>query len=149
MYRSILVPLDGSKRAEAILPHVEQLAQRYEAKVIFFRVVEPPPLMVTPGQPDINLHQQQLDQRREKAELYLKAIEGEFQQLGIDARMALGRGPVVEAIISEATRQEADLIALASHGRGGLAQVFYGSVAAGVLQRVDRPLLLVRSQIGE
>jgi nucleotide-binding universal stress UspA family protein len=141
--------LDGSKRAEAILPHVEQLAQRYEAKVVFFRVVEPPPLMVTPGQPDINLHQQQLDQRREKAELYLKAIEGEFQQLGIDARMALGRGPVVEAIISEATRQEADLIALASHGRGGLAQVFYGSVAAGVLQRVDRPLLLVRSQIGE
>ena len=149
MYRSILVPLDGSKRAEAILPHVEQLAQRYEAKVIFLRVVEPPPLMVTPGQPDINLHQQQLAQRREKAELYLKAIEGEFQQLGIDARMALGRGPVVEAIISEATRQEADLIALASHGRGGLAQVFYGSVAAGVLQRVDRPLLLVRSQIGE
>ena len=149
MYRSILVPLDGSKRAEAILPHVEQLAQRYEAKVVFFRVVEPPPLMVTPGQPDINLHQQQLDQRREKAELYLKAIEGEFQQLGIDARTALGRGPVVEAIINEAERRQADLIALASHGRGGLAQVFYGSVAAGVLQRVDRPLLLVRSQTGD
>jgi uncharacterized protein YggE len=42
-----------------------------------------------------------------------------------------------------------DLIALASHGHSGLAQVFYGSVAAGVLQRVDRPLLLIRSQIGE
>jgi nucleotide-binding universal stress UspA family protein len=146
MYKTILVPLDGSKRAEAILPHVEQLAQRYEAKVIFLRVVEPPPLMVTPAQPDMSLYQQQLEQRRERAELYLKAIEGEFQQLGIDAQMALGRGPVVEAIISEAVRQEADLIALTSHGRGGLAQVFYGSVAAGVLHRVDRPLLLVRSQ---
>jgi nucleotide-binding universal stress UspA family protein len=145
MYKKILVPLDGSKRAEAILPHVQELAQRYEAKVIFLRVVEPPPLMVAPAQPDMSLYQQQLEQRREEAEVYLKAIEGKFQQLGIDAPMALGRGPVVEAIISEAERQEADLIALASHGRGGLAQVFYGSVAAGVLQRVDRPLLVVRS----
>ena len=61
--------------------------------------------------------------------------------------MELGRGAVVEAIIAAAARHEVDLIALASHGHSGLAQVFYGSVAAGVLQRVDRPLLLVRSQI--
>jgi nucleotide-binding universal stress UspA family protein len=39
-----------------------------------------------------------------------------------------------------------DLIALASHGRGGLARVFYGSVAAGLLHRVDRPLLIIRSR---
>jgi nucleotide-binding universal stress UspA family protein len=147
MYKRILVPLDGSKRAETILPHVEQLAQRFEAEVIFLRVVEPPPLMVTPGQPDMTLHQQEVEQRTQEAELYLKAIEGEFQQLGINARIELGQGPVVEAIIAAAAQHEIDLIALASHGRSGLAQVFYGSVAAGVLHRVDRPLLLVRSQI--
>lgn len=146
MYKRILAPLDGSKRAEAILPHVEQLAQRFEAEVIFLRVVEPPPLMVTPGQPDMTLYQQEVEQRTEEAELYLKAIEGEFQQLGINARMELGQGPVVEAIITAAARHKVDLIALTSHGRSGLAQVFYGSVAAGVLHRVDRPLLLVRSQ---
>jgi nucleotide-binding universal stress UspA family protein len=149
MYKTILVPLDGSKRAEAILPHVEELAQRYEAKVVFFRVVEPPPLMVMPGQPDMTLHRQELERRTEEAERYLKAIEGEFRQLGINARLELGHGAVVEAIISAATRHEADVIALASHGRSGLAQVFYGSVAAGVLQRLDRPLLLVRSRAGE
>ena len=44
MYNSILVPLDGSKRAEAILPHVENLAGRYGATVIFLRVVELVPL---------------------------------------------------------------------------------------------------------
>jgi len=38
-----------------------------------------------------------------------------------------------------------DLIAMASHGRGGLAQAFYGSVAVGVLHRVDRPLLIIRA----
>jgi nucleotide-binding universal stress UspA family protein len=42
-------------------------------------------------------------------------------------------------------QEEADLIAMASHGRSGLSRVFYGSVAAGVLHRVDRPLLLIRS----
>ena len=146
MYKKILVPLDGSKRAEAILPHVEQIARCGQATVIFLRVVEPPPLMVTPGQPDMKLHQQKLQQRMEEAESYLKGIRGEFQQLGIDAEMEFGHGAVVEAIINAAVQNKADLIALASHGRSGLGQVVYGSVAAGVLQRVDRPLLLIRSQ---
>jgi len=54
-------------------------------------------------------------------------------------------GPVVETIITVAEGEGADLIAMASHGRTGLSRVFYGSIAAGVLQRVDRPLLLIRS----
>jgi len=41
MYKTILVPLDGSKRAEAILPHVENLALSLNAKVILFKVAEP------------------------------------------------------------------------------------------------------------
>jgi nucleotide-binding universal stress UspA family protein len=41
MYKKILVPLDGSKRAEAILPYVEELAQCAKAKVIFLQVIEP------------------------------------------------------------------------------------------------------------
>lgn len=145
MYKSILVPLDGSKRAEAILPHVEELAHRFEAKVVFIQVVEAPPLAVTPGQPDTVIYQQELDRRTEKAGTYLKALQGEFKNKGIDARIELGKGPVVETIINACVRHEADLIALASHGNTGLEQVFYGSVAAGILQRVDRPLLLIRS----
>jgi nucleotide-binding universal stress UspA family protein len=145
MYKTILVPLDGSRRAEAILPHVEELAQRYEAKVIFLRVIEPPSLMVTPARPDMSLYRQELDRRTEEARAYLEGVQGVFQEKGIEAEMELGQAPIVEAIIDGAAQKSADLIALASHGRGGLAQVFYGSVAAGVLQRVDRPLLLIRS----
>jgi len=145
MYKTILVPLDGSKRAEFILPHVEELAQRYEARVVFTRIVEPPPLVLPPGQPDLTIYQSELEKRMEEAELYLKGIQGEFEEKGIDARRELGKGPVVEAIVNMAIRHDADLIALASHGHSGLAQVFYGSVAAGILQRVDRPLLLIRS----
>ena len=78
-------------------------------------------------------------------EAYLATTQGEFREKGITARTRIAQGPVVEAIIDAAEREGADLIAMASHGRTGLPQVFYGSVAAGVLHCVDRPLLLIRS----
>ncbi len=146
MYNNILVPLDGSKRAEAILPHVEALAQRYDATVIFLQVVEPVPFIVGPEGAYMAQHQRELDRWKKQAESYLATLQGEFREKGVEARTHIAYGPVVEEIINAAEREGADLIAIASHGRNGLSQVFYGSVAAGVLHRVDRPLLLVRSQ---
>ena len=49
-------------------------------------------------------------------------------------------------IFDTALAEDADLIAIATHGRSGLSQGFYGSVAAGVLNRADRPLLVTRSR---
>lgn len=145
MYSKILVPLDGSKRAEAILPYVESLARCYGAKVVFLGVVEPMPVIVPYDgmypQFDQQAHRQLIDEM----ETYLAARRGEFREKGIEAKMELGHGPVVEEIIAAAEREEVDLIAMASHGRTGLSRVFYGSVAAGVLHRVNRPLLLIRS----
>ena len=66
-------------------------------------------------------------------------------QKGIASEAHVVHGPVVETIIKIAERESVDLIAMASHGRTGLQRVFYGSVAAGVLHRADRPLLLIRS----
>ena len=146
MYNTILVPLDGSKRAEVILRHVEELAQRYDARVIFLQVVEPAPIIVGPEGAYMVQHQQELDQWTKRAESYLAALQGEFREKGIEARTRVVSGPVVDAIIRAAEREGVDLIAMASHGRSGLSQVFYGSVAAGVLHRIDRPLLLIRSQ---
>ena len=87
---------------------------------------------------------EELERRSKQAESCLAALQGEFREKGI--RGPGGRvvhGPVVQAIIDAVEREGADLIALASHGRSGLSRVFYGSVAAGVLHRVDRPLLLI------
>jgi nucleotide-binding universal stress UspA family protein len=140
--------LDGSKRAEAILPHVEELARHYAAKVILLQVVEPAPTIAGSegAYTYMGLHQQELDRWTEQVESYLAALQGEFREKGIEARTHIAYGPVVEEIINAADREGAGLIAIASHGRSGLPQVFYGSVAAGVLHRVDRPLLLIRSR---
>ena len=148
MYHKILVPLDGSKRAEKILPHVEELARRYKAKVIFLQVVEYKMVPTTEGA-FINLTEQEFDQAKKQAETHLEGIQGEFREKNIESKIYVAHGPVVGGIIDTAAQEGVDLIALASHGRGGLSRVFYGSVAAGLLHRVDRPLLIIRSRNSE
>ena len=147
MYNTILVPLDGSKRAEVILPHVEELAQRNNAKVVFIRVVEPYRI---PAELEITSFEQTQEAfnklQAKQAESYLAGLKEKFREQGINAYTLVINGSVVEAIINAAESEGADLIAIASHGRSGLPRVFYGSVAAGVLHRVDRPLLVIRSR---
>ena len=149
MYETILVPLDGSERAEAILPHVEKLTRLCGAEVILLQVVDPPPRIEVPEEFNMALHQQQLERLAQRAQDYLSSLEDGFREKGFRVRKRVVYGPVVEAILTTANREKADLIAIASHGRTGLTQVFYGSVAAGVLHRIDRPLLLIRSQESE
>lgn len=147
LYQRILVPLDGSKRAEAILLHVEDMAQCYQAQVILLQVIEPRPLLIdgTYAVPDLVEHEEHF----KTAEGYLQALQGKLHKKGLEVKIQVAQGPVVTEIIDTAEREKVDLIAMASHGRTGLARVFYGSVAAGVLHRIDRPLLLVRSEDSE
>jgi len=146
MYHKILVPLDGSKRAEAILPHVEQLAQRYGSVVILCQVVAPIPPGVGADGAHLMLTATELTWEIEEAESYLARWQAEFEKRGLKAVTQVVRGCPADAIIEVAESEKADLIAMASHGRTGLSRVFYGSVAAAILNRVDRPLLLVRSR---
>ena len=145
MYKVILVPLDGSERAEAILPHVDDLARCYRAKVVFLQVVEQEPLIIGPDVVYPMSNQDMMEERTKAAENYLATKQAEFRARGIEVETYVVHGPVVEEIITYADRTKADLIAMASHGRTGLSRVFYGSVAAGVLNKVDRPLFLIRS----
>ena len=149
MYSTIIVPLDGSKRAETILPHVEQLAQRYNAKVIFLQVIQPLETFPRIGTASHDLYLRAYKQQELESENYLTGWEGEFREKGIKAGKCVAHGPIVDTIIKVAEREGADLVAIASHGRTGLPRVFYGSIAAGLLHSIDRPLLLVRSRNNE
>ena len=145
MYKKILVPLDGSKRAERILPYVEKLAHDNGATVIFLTVVSAPKIF---GYDDLQYahFQKEIDTAMEEAETYIKGIGGEFRAKGIETRCRTVMGPVVKEILDAAERENADLVAMCSHGRGGLSRLFYGSVASGILNRVDRPLLIIRAR---
>jgi nucleotide-binding universal stress UspA family protein len=147
MYNTILVPLDGSKRAEAILPHVRKMARHYNAKLILTEIIVAEP--VTDMDYRVETDEKTIERSPatplEIAETYLANIQKDFESENIETEAHIGEGPIAETIIEIAKHANADLIAMASHGRTGLGHVFYGSVAAGVLHRADRPLLMIRS----
>jgi nucleotide-binding universal stress UspA family protein len=145
MYNIILVPVDGSKRAERILPYVEELACARESIVIFMQVVEPELAVTNSNEIPPYLDMEKSDRIVAEAKDYLTSLVGEMRDKGLAAKYVIEYGPIVRAILDVAEREKASLIAMASHGRTGLARAFYGSVTAGVLQQTDRPLLLIRS----
>lgn len=150
MYTTILVPLDGSTLAESVLPHVEELAKLFGSTVILVHVMELSHLVgVTKGELYDSLPQMtpaEVNNQMNEARRYLGALVERMKGEDIKARGIVEYGPVVATIMRVARQYEVELIAMASHGRGGLTDVYYGSVAGGVLQRIDRPLLIVRAQ---
>jgi nucleotide-binding universal stress UspA family protein len=147
MYKKILVPLDESKRSEAILPHVENLARCFDAQIILLNIFEPVRIYSSfQGYvPEFESIQQKFEATIRDTERYLKGLVGEFREKNISAKLIVEEGSVVSTIMRIAEREEADLIAMSSHGRTGLSRVFYGSVTAGVLNHTNRPLLLIRA----
>jgi nucleotide-binding universal stress UspA family protein len=147
MYKKILVPLDGSMRAETILPHVENLALHLHAGVILLYVDEAGDLLLERDEViDVNAYLEKRRERLKKTQTYLQGIIDKWRSIDISAQMRIGRGSVVACIIDTAKRESADLVAMTSHGQGGAERAFYGSVAGGVLNKIDRPLLLIRSR---
>jgi len=147
MYKTILVPLDGSKRAETIIEHVTELARKFNSKLILLTAVESKLFqdnveMAGASMGDYSTTEEEIA----NAEAYLARLQQELTRKDIQAETRVIRGLPVPVIKETAKHEKADLIAIASHGRGGLARVFYGSVAGEILNQADRPLLLIRSQ---
>jgi nucleotide-binding universal stress UspA family protein len=147
MYQKILVPLDGSSRAEAILPHAKDLARSLRAEVILLYVDESADLMLERDEVvDVNRFLENRRRQLKAKEDYFQAIADEWSAGDIAVRWRIAHGSVVRGIIDCAAKEAVDLVAMASHGMAGVESTYYGSVAAGVLNRIDRPLLLIRSQ---
>jgi nucleotide-binding universal stress UspA family protein len=144
MYRKVLVPLDGSARAEKILPHVEGLAQNSPCEVRLLQVVEP---IVEVNNLDIFVPRgEQFTAAMKLAQTYIDSVANRLTEHGVSTAGWAISGGVIDTICKVAEQEKVDLIAMASHGRTGAARVFYGSIASGLLHRIDRPLLIIRSR---
>ena len=146
MYKNILLPLDGSRRAEAILPHVENIAARFGARVIILIVEEPAVQLEYDEIINAERYLAERAEMRKNITTYALKVVNQLKEKDVPADFLIGKGDVVQSIIKTAEKENIDLIAMASHGRGGWARTFYGSVSAGVLQKVDRPILMIRSR---
>ncbi len=139
MFARILVPLDGSPLAEAILPEVGELAALHGAEVVLLRVAL---VHILPGVDQTDAQVRAV----EEAERYLADVERHLATRGIRVTSAVRYGHAVEEILDHAQSAGADLIAMSTHGRGGLGRLVLGSVAETVLRAAAVPVLLLRAR---
>lgn len=144
MYKKILVPLDGSKLAEAALPHAESLAGQYDATLILLSVITPPTITTGRGVEAMQLFGTEIDTLQQDAEQYLHGLKNKLSKRRIQVKTVVKLEPVVRSIVATASESAVDLVIIASHGRSGLGRVFFGSIAAGVLNRIEQPLMIIR-----
>src|SRR6478735_8626536 len=138
--RRVMVPLDGSRLAEATLPIARALAARLGATISLLHVLEQEPPATVHGEPHL--------MTAADAERYLARIAEGLAATGFDVERHVHDNPeksVTESLADHVREFNPDLILLASHGSGGVRGFLFGGVAQQVLRLSDRPVLLVHA----
>lgn len=149
-YARILVPIDGSSRAESVLPRAVRLASSEKSELILC-FVTPPPGVAEIGISDdeaIALRDKVTDRNRRIGKSYLEGITDRLSGAGV----AISTQTVVgedarRSLLQVAKEQRADLIFIASHGQSGHADVPAGDVASFILKRSGIPVLMLRQSM--
>ena len=152
MFKKILTCLDGSKLAEQTLPYVTEQALHFNSKIVLLQVI-PPPVTATPGVPGVAgvpVETEAMLEETQRAEARAEAYLGDVAQLLQRRRLKVDSvtwvGSVGESIITYAENNKVDLIAIATHGRGGLKRAIFGSIADFILRNSTLPMLVIRPQ---
>jgi Ala-tRNA(Pro) deacylase len=155
MFRRIVVPLDGSPLAETILPHVRRLAADSSLEVLLLAVAPLPPPTQMAGrlreraeqreEPGVYLDQIVADEEHELGR-YLTEQARQLTTGGVSVRTRVCVGDPAPEIVRCAREEQADAVAMSTHGRTGLDRLLHGSVAEAVLRTASLPVLLFRPE---
>jgi nucleotide-binding universal stress UspA family protein len=149
VYQHILVPLDGSQRAENVLPIITQLAQFHKLQVHLVQVVETPEMarQMPPTAEDIDLANQVVTRNREEAGRYLEEVKARSYLEGIHVQTHLITSDNAATALHQMGEQEhIDLVTLSAHGYTGNLQWPYGSMVNNFILYGKAPLLIVQDQ---
>ncbi len=141
MFKRILLPLDSSKLAECVLPHLVAIARIHEPQVLLMRVSEP--FGVTARLRMIDPVDWQI--RKAEAESYLSGVAVRLQNVGLPVSTHLYDGRPAEQIIEVANSWDADLILMSSHGQSGISPWNVSSVVQQVILRAHRSIMIIRA----
>jgi nucleotide-binding universal stress UspA family protein len=142
---AIVLALDGSAFAEAALPYAAELARELACPMRLVIAVpwQPGPIEAS-GISYSLIHETVAD-----AEHYLDGVIDQVRRGDIEARGEVVVGPAARTIQDAADDARAAAIVMATHGRGGLSRLAFGSVAAAVLEHTSHPLLLIHPMRGQ
>ena len=146
-YRHILVPLDGSQRAENVLPIITQLANFHKSQIHLVQVVQTPEMarQMPPVREDIELSNRVVERNRVEAEHYLEQLKSRSYLEGITIQTHLIAGDNAAVALHQIEEQEhIDLVVLSAHGYSGNHQWPYGSMVNNFIMYGKVSLLIVQ-----
>jgi nucleotide-binding universal stress UspA family protein len=145
--RSILVPLDGSKMAETVLPHVKELVKQRgeETEVLLINVSTESIMPRLKSNPPDQILGEKLGALSTRAEIYLNRIAADLKSEGIKTRVEQLVGNPADEIVGYAAERHPRMIVMSTHGRSGFSRFVFSSVTENVLHRLQKtPLFLIR-----
>jgi nucleotide-binding universal stress UspA family protein len=144
MYSKILVPLDGSPTAEAILNDVQELASKLGAELILFQSIPSFADLTSGSHIAGDVARKAIEEDRQTAIGYLEPLVEKLRGAGINASYDIGEGPAGATILSHCIKEDVSLVAMTTHGRSGLKRTLFGSVADEVMRNSHLPILMLR-----
>ncbi len=147
LYQRILVPLDGSQRAENVLPIITQLARFHKSQMHLVQVVQTPEMarQMPPAPEDIDLSNRVVARNREEAGHYLEQVKSRSYLEGIAVQTHLITSDNAAVALHQLGEQEhIDLVTLSAHGYSGNHQWPYGSMVNNFIMYGKVPLLIVQ-----
>jgi nucleotide-binding universal stress UspA family protein len=143
MYSKIIIPLDGSKTAEHVLPYARSLADKLEIPVELLSIVDIAELVTHLPAEHVRNVDAMLEEGSRLSLEYLRGVATSFP--GTVVNCSIERGRAEDVIIQKGETDTAALIAMATHGRSGINRWLLGSIAEKVLRGTANPLLLIRA----
>jgi nucleotide-binding universal stress UspA family protein len=142
----VLLPLDGSQVAETALEPAAELARHLDLSLTLAKVVEPPPVIDGPVVYPAPWAAELLETRRKESEDYLEDVADRLRARGfrVEAVVTVGAA-VADALLELARADEIAVVAMSTHGRGGIQRLLLGSVTDKVVRAAARPVLVVRA----
>lgn len=148
-YRRVLVPVDGSLRAESALAAAMDIARAHDAELLIAHAV-PAPELTQPGPPtpeDLEIERQVVARNEQVARDYLRRVRSWLSERAVPVRaFTLHGGEVRERLCGAIARERADLVVLSAHGRTSPRGAPCGSVASYLLSHVPVPMLVLRER---
>jgi nucleotide-binding universal stress UspA family protein len=143
MYTKILIPLDGSKTAEKVLPYARFLAGSLKLPVELLAVVDIVEMATHISADRARYLDTMIEDSVRNSEQYLRGVAGTFPSA--NTKCTVEKGKAEQMIIETAAEDKGTLVTMATHGRSGINRWLLGSVAEKVLRGGTNPMLLVRA----
>jgi len=143
MYKKILVPLDGSKTAEGVLPHAKALAYSEGAEIVLLNVASNPAQEFAFEDPAIAGYS--VAEEDKKATEYMSKICDELKAAGFKVSCHIRQGSPANTILKISEQMNIDVITMSTHGRNWPATWLIGSVAERVVRHSKVPVMMIRA----